>query len=150
MARAAAWLLGPDHQQILEQDAKGRIVAAAATRYRIIDFDSLPGQSCPCGIARRALADVPDAPGTIHRTQIAVDAKLHYHQRLTETYYILDCQPDAQMQLDEQVVPLRPGMCIYIPPGVRHRAIGRMTVLIFVVPKFDPSDEIVVEQTALA
>ncbi len=119
-------------------------------RYRIIDFDSLAGQACPCGMARRALADVPDAPATVHRTQIAVDAKLHYHQRLTEVYYILECQPDAQMQLDEELVSLRRGMCIYIPPGVRHRAIGQMTVLIFVVPKFDPADEIIVEQTALA
>jgi hypothetical protein len=32
-------------------------------------------------------------------------------------------------------------VCIVIPPGVRHRAIGRMRVLIFVVPKFDSEDE---------
>jgi hypothetical protein len=28
-----------------------------------------------------------------------------------------------------------------IPPGVRHRALGRMRVLIVVLPKFDPEDE---------
>jgi hypothetical protein len=28
-----------------------------------------------------------------------------------------------------------------IPPGVRHRAIGKMTVLNIVFPKFDPADE---------
>jgi len=32
-------------------------------------------------------------------------------------------------------------MCIVIKPGVRHRAIGRMTVLNIVIPKFDPTDE---------
>jgi hypothetical protein len=35
-------------------------------------------------------------------------------------------------------------MCILIPPEVRHRAVGHMTVLIIVFPKFDPDDEIIV------
>jgi mannose-6-phosphate isomerase-like protein (cupin superfamily) len=109
--------------------------------YQIVDFADLPGVPCPCGTARRAFADVADFPATIHRTEIQADARLHYHKRLTETYYILDCGPDAQMQLDDRVIPLRPGLCILIRPGVRHRAIGPMTVLIFVLPKFDPADE---------
>ena len=46
------------------------------------------------------------------------------------------------MQLDDEIIPLKPGRCIIIPPGVRHRAIGPMKVLIFVLPKFDPEDEI--------
>jgi mannose-6-phosphate isomerase-like protein (cupin superfamily) len=36
---------------------------------------------------------------------------------------------------------LRTGMCIRIPPGVRHRAIGTMKIINFVIPKFDPADE---------
>jgi len=115
----------------------------AEKRYRIVDFDKIPGVECPCGIARRALVDVPEFPGTIHRTEITADAKLHYHRRLAETYYVLQCAPDAKMQLDDDLVPIRPGTCIFIPPGVRHRAVGRMTVLIVVVPKFDPEDEVV-------
>ena len=47
----------------------------------------------------------------------------------------------ARMQLDDEIIPLKPGRCIIIPPGVRHRAIGAMKVLIFVLPKFDPEDE---------
>ena len=74
-------------------------------------------------------------------TSISVDAQAHYHRRLTETYFILECGPDAQIELDDDVVPVRPGMCIMIPPGVRHRAVGEMKVLIIVLPKFDPSDE---------
>lgn len=109
--------------------------------YEIVDFADLPGVSCPCGTARRALADVEDFPGTIHVTAISADAKLHYHKRLTETYYFLECGPDAGMQLDDEVIDVRPGMCVMIRPGVRHRAIGRMKVLIVVFPKFDPDDE---------
>jgi mannose-6-phosphate isomerase-like protein (cupin superfamily) len=56
-------------------------------------------------------------------------------------YYVLECGPGAQMELDDQTVPVHPGMCILIPPGVRHRAIGLMKVLIVAQPKFDPTDE---------
>jgi len=114
-------------------------------RYQIVDFDQLPAVPCPCGQARRALAESPDFPGTIHRTRITIDAKLHYHERLTETYYVLECRPDAKMQLDDELVPVKPGTCIVIPPGVKHRAVGEMTVLIVVLPKFDPKDEVIVE-----
>lgn len=109
--------------------------------YEIVDFDELPGVVCPCGTARRAFVEAADVPATIHRTEISADAKAHYHRRLTETYYFLECNDDAQMELDGQLVPVRPGMAIMIRPGVRHRAVGRMTVLIFVLPKFDPEDE---------
>jgi len=114
-------------------------------KYCLVDFDDLPGVRCPCGTARRAFGDVSAFPGTIHRTEISTEAKPHYHRTLTETYYVLECEPDAKMALDEELVPIRPGTCILIPPGVVHRAVGRMTVLIVVFPKFDPADEVIVE-----
>ncbi len=110
-------------------------------RYQIVDFADIDGVPCPCGIARRAFADVEDYPATIHVTEISSDAKVHYHKILTETYYFVECEPGAQMQLDDELVVVRPGMCILIRPGVRHRAIGEMKVLIVVLPKFDPLDE---------
>ena len=73
--------------------------------------------------------------------EISADARLHYHRRLTETYYFLECQPGAKMQLNEETIDVQPGDCILIRPGTRHRAIGRMKVLIVVYPKFDESDE---------
>ena len=71
----------------------------------------------------------------------SADAKLHYHKKLTETYFFLEGGVDAKMELDGDIVPVRPGVCIRIPPCVRHRAIGRMQVLIVAIPKFDPADE---------
>jgi mannose-6-phosphate isomerase-like protein (cupin superfamily) len=118
---------------------------AITTDCEIVDFDELPPVACPCGQARRAFGDVADFPGTIHRTQISELAKTHYHNRLTETYYFLECEPGARMELNEKVIAVKPGMCILIRPGVRHRAIGRMTVLIVVFPKFDPHDEVIVD-----
>ena len=111
------------------------------TGYELADFSQIQGVPCPCGSARRAFADIEDFPGTVHVTQISAHARLHYHKKLTETYYFLECSPDAKMQLDDNVVNVRPGMCIMIRPGTRHRAIGEMKVLILVLPKFDPTDE---------
>jgi mannose-6-phosphate isomerase-like protein (cupin superfamily) len=123
------------------QTFPGFTMTATDRRYQIVRFDDILGVPCPCGNARRAFQDVADYPATVHRTEIHVDARKHYHRRLTETYYILECGPDAAMELDDEVVPVSPGTCVLIPPGVRHRAVGRMTVLIFVLPKFDPADE---------
>jgi mannose-6-phosphate isomerase-like protein (cupin superfamily) len=112
----------------------------AAKPYEIVELGALPGLACPCGTARRAFADV-DSPLTFHLTDISADAQLHYHQWHTETYYFLSCESGAQLQLDNELIPVRPGLCVLIPPGVRHRAIGKMQVLIVSVPKFDPADE---------
>lgn len=110
-------------------------------RWRHADFTEIAGVACPCGTARRAFADVTEFPGTVHVTEIFENAKRHYHKTLTETYFFLKCEDDAQMELDGEFVPVRERKCIVIPPGVRHRAVGRMTVLIIVLPKFDPIDE---------
>jgi mannose-6-phosphate isomerase-like protein (cupin superfamily) len=113
----------------------------ASARVEIVDFNSLPGVACPCGESRRALADADDFPLTIHRVEISADARLHYHRRQTEAYYFLRCEPGARLQIDDQHLNVHEGMCVLIRPGVRHRAVGRMTVLNIVWPKFDPTDE---------
>lgn len=115
--------------------------SATDSNYEVVDFSALPAVACPCGEARRWLNDVHDFPGTIHVTDISADARVHYHKTLTETYYFLECDTDAKMQLDDELIDVKPGMAILIRPGVRHRAVGKMKVLIVVIPKFDPADE---------
>ena len=109
--------------------------------FHVADFAQIEGVPCPCGTARRAFADVKQFPGTLHVTEISADAKKHYHKKLTETYYILECAADATMELDDETIPVHPGVSIVIPPGTRHRAVGKMRVLIVVLPEFDPHDE---------
>src|SRR4051812_20590536 len=104
--------------------------AAVSRNYHVADFAEIPGVPCPCGVARRAFTDVSAFPGTIHVTEISADARVHYHRRLTETYYVLECGDDARMELDGEQIAVKPGVCVLIPPGVRHRAVGRMRVLI--------------------
>ncbi|MBM83629.1 MAG: cupin [Planctomycetaceae bacterium] len=107
----------------------------------VVHFAEIPGVNCPCGVAKRAFAETEELPLTVHVTEISTDAQVHYHKTLTETYYFLSCEADAKMQLDDEIIPIREGMCIMIPPGVRHRAIGKMKIINVVTPKFDPADE---------
>ncbi|MCA9039196.1 MAG: cupin domain-containing protein [Planctomycetaceae bacterium] len=114
---------------------------SSSEKYYLADFSDITGVPCPCGMARRAFADVEAFPGTLHVTEISENAKRHYHKTLTETYYFLECGEDAQMELDDEVIDVKPGTAIVIPPGTRHRALGKMKVIIVCLPKFDPSDE---------
>lgn len=107
----------------------------------VVDLKSIPAVACPCGFARRALADRDDFPGTIHLTSIRRDATRHYHRNQTEVYVVLECSEGASIELDGEYHPVESMTSILIPPGVRHRAIGEMTVLIVCTPNFDPNDE---------
>lgn len=109
--------------------------------YEFVDFSQILPVACPCGEARRAFVDAPDFPATLHVTDISVDAQKHYHQRHIEVYYFLQCQPEAKMELNEKTIPVEVGQAILIRPGTRHRAVGKMKVLILSFPKFDPQDE---------
>lgn len=109
--------------------------------FEIVDFHQLAPVACPCGWARRAFSHCTDFPATVHLTEITLDARTHFHQSTTECYYILYCDSGARMQLNSEDVELVPGMAILIRPGTRHRAVGKMKVLIVAIPKFDPADE---------
>ncbi len=108
---------------------------------QVAELAALEPVRCPCGWARRAFADVPGAPLSVHRVEIATDAVAHYHKTHTETYYVLECEPGAAIELNGALTPVKPGVAVLIPPLVRHRAVGKMVILNVVVPPFDPADE---------
>lgn len=116
-------------------------LAAVKSRYEIFNYATMPGIACPCGTARRGLMEVDSVPYSLHVTQIEATAKSHYHIRLTETYFILECDEGSSLELDGEFVPVKPNMAFVIHPGTRHRAVGNMKLLIVASPKFDPSDE---------
>lgn len=105
----------------------------------IIQLDELPVQTCPCGSARRGFRDLPGAVASMHLVEVSGEAAIHHHEHTTELYYILE--GSGFIELDGQRVPVRPGSAIYIPPGVRHRAVGHLKLLNVPVPPFDPRDE---------
>ena len=45
------------------------------------------------------------------------------------------------MELDGQRVPIKPFTAIFIKPGCRHRAVGKMKIVNVSIPAFDPEDE---------
>jgi mannose-6-phosphate isomerase-like protein (cupin superfamily) len=110
-------------------------------RPTVVDLASLPPVRCPCGWARRAFRDQPGAAASLHQVDVEDDARPHYHKQHTEIYYILECGPDAAVELGSERVAVRPGSAVMIPPGTRHRAVGKMRILNVVVPPFDPADE---------
>ena len=115
--------------------------STAAEGPALVDLTELPGVACPCGIARRAFAQREDFPGTVHLTQIDRTAQTHFHTEHTEVYVILECESDAAIELDGRLHAIHPKTTVLIPPGVRHRAVGKMEVLIICLPKFDEADE---------
>ena len=116
-------------------------MATVNSKYKIVNYATLPGIACPCGTARRGLMDLDSVPYSLHVTQIEAAAKTHFHKRLTETYFILECDEGSCLELDGELVPVFPNLAVVIHPGTRHRALGNMKVLIVASPKFDPSDE---------
>ena len=106
----------------------------------VVDLTTLDPVRCPCGWARRAFADVPDAPASVHRVEIEADARAH-HRDHAEIDYVLECAAGAAVELDGVPVAVGPGSPVLIPAGMRHRAVGRMTIMNVVVPPFDPADQ---------
>ena len=77
------------------------------------------------------------AAAEVHYVKIH-DAKLHYHQRTDEFYYIIDGQ--GTMILDDETIELHKGVVVYVPRGVKHKAVGDLTVLTVCIPRGVLSD----------
>ena len=107
--------------------------------YMIAKFDEIDAIKCPCGFSRRAFVSEDNPTATMHIVDIQEDAKIHYHKKLTEIYLILEGSGD--MDLDGEKVPVEPFTSILIKPNCRHRAVGKMRIIIASIPAFDPRDE---------
>ena len=105
----------------------------------VIQLDNLNPQECPCGETRRAFFNIPNAVTSVHIVNIKQDAEAHYHKKTTEIYVVLE--GEGYIEMDNQLIPIKPLTAIYIPPMVRHRAVGNLKLLNIPIPPFDPSDE---------
>jgi mannose-6-phosphate isomerase-like protein (cupin superfamily) len=110
-----------------------------AANYLVAQLDQLSPQSCPCGVTRRAFAGMDGSVASVHLVDICEDSRAHYHQRMTELYVILE--GEGEMELDGCRIPVKPMSAIYIKPGCRHRAIGKLRILNIPIPAFDQADE---------
>lgn len=85
-----------------------------------------------CGQIRCLVEEKDGAAGEVHHVQIH-NAKLHYHARTDEFYYIISGK--GKMILDDEEIEVHPGVVVYIPRGVKHKAVGDLTVLTICIPR---------------
>jgi mannose-6-phosphate isomerase-like protein (cupin superfamily) len=106
--------------------------------YLIAQLDELDPVKCPCGFSRRAFVSDDNAVATVHLLDVADDPHCHYHKKLTEIYVVLEGQ--GHLELDGRLVPVKPMTAVMIKPGCRHRAVGRLKVMVVPIPAYDPED----------
>jgi mannose-6-phosphate isomerase-like protein (cupin superfamily) len=85
-----------------------------------------------CGEIRTLIEEKDEAAGEVHHLQIT-DAKLHYHERTDEFYYVI--KGEGKMQLDDATIDLSEGTTVYVPRGTKHRAWGNLEVLVVCIPR---------------
>ena len=110
-----------------------------APRYLKASLGSIEPSVCPCGLSRRAFMDAEGKPATVHLLDVKNDTEPHYHKIMLECYTILE--GEGYLELDGEMVPVKPMDTVMIRPGCVHRPIGRMRILNVAVPGFDPVDE---------
>lgn len=101
---------------------------------------STPRERSTCGWRDRLISheDHASHPAAWAHAVDIDGAKLHYHKRSTELYYVLE--GDGVVVLDAEEHPVRKGSIVHIPPGVVHGARGRMRVLVVGIPDIAEDD----------
>ena len=85
-----------------------------------------------CGQIRCLVEESDGAAAEVHHVQIQ-DAKLHFHKKTDEFYYIIAGQ--GTMILDDEQIEVHAGVVVYVPRGVKHKAVGDLTVLTICIPR---------------
>ena len=101
--------------------------------YFVRRLSEAPTVPCPCGQSTRPLTFEDTPVCNLHVTFIT-DSVKHYHRETTEVYYILDGH--GQMELNDDVIDIEPGMIVYIEPMTAHRLTSEHGVrtIVFGVP----------------
>jgi mannose-6-phosphate isomerase-like protein (cupin superfamily) len=84
-----------------------------------------------CGKIRPLIEASDNAAAEVHHVEIE-NAKLHYHERTDEFYYVIEGQ--GVMTLDDDQITLQKGVVVYVPRGVRHKATGKLKILTVCIP----------------
>lgn len=117
----------------------GSVARIAMPNYMIANFGEIDPVRCPCGWAKRAFAEPGNSLATMHIVNVEQDSRTHYHKKMTEIYFVLE--GEGHIELDGESFPIKPEMAIFIKPGCRHRAVGKLKILNVPIPAFDPEDE---------
>lgn len=108
------------------------MTTSAAARFLRRDPAEVKPWAETCGQIRPLIEEQDGAAGEVHHVEID-DAKLHYHAQTDEFYYVID--GEGTMVLDDEQIELHKGVVVYVPRGVKHKAIGKLTVLTVCIPR---------------
>jgi mannose-6-phosphate isomerase-like protein (cupin superfamily) len=78
-----------------------------------------------CGQIRPLIEEQDGAAAEVRHVEIQ-DAKLHYHEKTDEVYYVIRGQ-GTMVLVDEEIEPHQ-GVVVYVPRGLKHKAVGDLTV----------------------
>ena len=99
-----------------------------------------------CGWRDRLISheDIASSPAAWAHAVDIDGARLHYHKRATELYYVLD--GGGTVSVDGVEHQVSKGSLIHIPPNAVHGARGKMRVLVVGIPDIADDDYFEVEQ----
>ena len=115
--------------EVIQRFLKGNMNATAKFIRR--DISDVKPWIETCGLIRPLIEESHGAAAEVHHLEIT-DAKLHYHVRTDEIYYILGGH--GRMALDDSEIELHEGVVVYVPRGVKHRAWGDLKALVICIP----------------
>ena len=105
---------------------------STATRFLRRDPKDVAPWAETCGQIRPLIEEADGAAAEVHHVEIN-HAKLHYHARTDEIYYIISGR--GTMVLDEDEIDVHEGVVVYVPKGTKHKAVGDLTVLTVCIPR---------------
>jgi mannose-6-phosphate isomerase-like protein (cupin superfamily) len=117
-----------------------------ATRFLRRDPAEVRPWTETCGQIRCLIEEKDEAAAEVHHVEIE-NAKLHYHERTDEVYYVIAGQ--GTMILDDKEIELHKGVVVYVPRGVKHKARGNLTVLTICIPRGVLSDVHEIDETTV-
>jgi mannose-6-phosphate isomerase-like protein (cupin superfamily) len=121
-----------DHASGCDLQQNGEATMSMATRFLRRDPAEVEPWAETCGRIRPLIEEADGAAAEVHHVEIQ-DARLHYHERTDEFYYVID--GSGTMVLGDEEIELHPGVVVYVPRGVRHKAVGRLTILTVCIPR---------------
>ena len=110
---------------------KGPVMTAATAKYLRRDPNLVTPWAETCGQIRPLIEERDAASAEVHQVEIS-RAKLHYHAHTDEIYYFID--GTGSMILDDEEIEVHPGVVVYVPRGMKHKAIGDLKVLLVCIP----------------
>ena len=113
------------------------------SRYIVRHLKDLPEERSTCGFRKRFFTS--DDNPVMSASYVAInEAKVHYHKKTTELYYVLE--GEGTLELDGTSAPVSAGSAVLIHPLVRHRATGDIVALVIGHPPFHTDDLFLVEE----